>query len=153
MMPVEIREASSKDLPSIYDLVVGLAIYEQAEEKVTATIEDYHRDFSGGLFRALVAEYEGEVIAMALFYPTYSTWKGKMLYLEDLYVKEQHRRKGIGQMLFDHLIQVGRDEDFRLMKWQVLDWNTPAIKFYERNSALIDKTWWNGMILLSAPES
>ena len=149
----EIRNASISDMKDIYNLVMALARYENGEDNVKTTMEDYERDFQLGMFRAIVAEMDGQTVGMALFYPTYSTWRGKMLYLEDLYVKEEFRRTGIGQQLFDRLIQIGKEEGFNLMKWQVLDWNEPAIKFYERNSARLVKTWWNGIILLSAPES
>jgi len=84
---------------------------------------------------------------MALYYMTYSTWKGRMLYLEDFVVQEAFRKAGIGQQLFDGFLQEANNKGCKLVKWQVLDWNVPAIKFYEKNKAIIEKEWWNGKIL------
>jgi GNAT superfamily N-acetyltransferase len=78
---------------------------------------------------------------------TYSTWKGRMLYLEDFVVKERSRRQGIGQLLFDAFLAEAKARGCRLAKWQVLDWNTPAVNFYEKQSAIIEQEWWNGKIL------
>ncbi len=142
-MNVNLRKATIKDVPAIYSLVEALAIYEKEPEAVTATVEDYLNDFEAGIFQAHVATIEGKVIGMALYYMTYSTWKGRMLYLEDFVVFEEYRQKGIGQLLFDAVLQEGRDRGCRLVKWQVLDWNTPAVKFYEKNNATIEKEWWN----------
>ena len=85
---------------------------------------------------------------MAFFYAAYSTWKGKMLYLEDFLITEEYRRQGIGQLLFDAFIEEGKKRGVFLLKWQVLDWNEPALKFYEKNKALIEKNWWNGKLVL-----
>ena len=141
-MRINIRKGYKEDLKAIYDLVYELAVYEKEPDAVTATLEDYQRDFADGLFETLIAESEGRIVGMALFYLTYSTWKGKMLYLEDFVVKESHREKGIGQLLFNAFIEEARSKNARLAKWQVLDWNTPAVKFYEKNKATIEKNWW-----------
>ncbi len=138
-----LRKATIKDIPAIYNLVEALAIYENEPEAVTATVEDYLNDFEAGIFQAHVATIDDTVIGMALYYMTYSTWKGRMLYLEDFVVFEEHRRKGIGQLLFDAVLQEGKDRGCRLVKWQVLDWNDPAVRFYEKNKATIEKEWWN----------
>ncbi len=145
-MNITIRTAEKRDLPAIHDLVRELAIYERAEEEFTASIEDYERDFDDGVYRAIVAEAAGEVVGMALYYLTYSTWKGKMMYLEDFVVRETYRRHGVGQLLFDKFLELSKAEGCRLVKWQVLDWNEPAIKFYEKNKATIERDWWNGKI-------
>ncbi len=78
---------------------------------------------------------------------TFSTWKGKMLYLEDFVVKEAFRKKGVGQVLWNKYIDIAKEKDCALVKWQVLDWNEPAVKFYEKNGATIEKEWWNGKII------
>ncbi len=143
-----IRQATAADIPAIYELVYDLAVYEKEPEALTATVEDYHRDFAEGCFEAILAEQEGKIQGMALYYDTYSTWKGKMLYLEDFVVKTEQRGLGIGQLLFDALLEVGRSKEAKLVKWQVLEWNEPAVKFYEKNKAIIDKTWWTGKIFL-----
>jgi GNAT superfamily N-acetyltransferase len=134
-------------LQYVHDLVRKLAVYEKAEHEFIATLEDYQNDFKEGIFEVLLAEIEGEVVGMCLYYMTYSTWKGKMLYLEDFVVKQTYRQAGVGQQLFDAFIQEARAKGCRLTKWQVLDWNEPAIKFYEKNNAVIEKEWWNGKII------
>jgi len=143
-----IRKATLEDLPAIHKLVRELAIYEKAEEEFTATLSDYESDFKENIFEALVAEKEDRIVGMALYYMTYSTWKGKMLYLEDFVVNEALRRTGIGQQLFDAVLSEARTKGCRLLKWQVLDWNEPAISFYEKNKATIEKEWYNGKLFL-----
>lgn len=143
-----IRLATEKDLPAIHALVRELAIYEKAEEEFTASLEDYLRDFRAGIFEALVAEVEGEVVGMALYYMTYSTWKGRMLYLEDFVVKEQMRAQGIGRELFSAFLAKAKEKDCRLVKWQVLDWNEPAIHFYKKFQTTFENNWLNGKIFL-----
>lgn len=146
---VSVRRGESKDLPAVHGLVRELAVYERAEEEFTASLQDYYRDFKDGVFQTLVAEETEQVIGMALYYLTYSTWKGRMLYLEDFVVRESKRRRGVGQMLFDALLKEAKKMSCRLIKWQVLDWNSPAIAFYEKQSATIEQEWWNGKIFLS----
>lgn len=147
-LEVEIRLAEKRDLAAIHELVRELAIYEKAEPEFVATLEEYHRDFQDDVFESLVAEAEGQVVGMMLYYLTYSTWKGKMLYLEDFVVLPSYRRYGIGQQLFDALQQEARQKGCKLIKWQVLDWNEPAIRFYEKNDATIEKEWWNGKLFI-----
>ncbi len=144
--PIAIRQARPEDLAPIHSLVHELAVYEKAPEEFVATLEDYQRDFAAGVFDALVADADGEVVAMALYYPAYSTWKGRMLFLEDFVVREPFRRLGIGQQLFEAFLQQARAQECRLVKWQVLDWNEPALAFYRRYGAAIESNWWNGKI-------
>jgi GNAT superfamily N-acetyltransferase len=144
---MQIRLAERQDLPAIHNLVRELAIYEKAEEEFVATLEDYQNDFDAHIFEALVAEEGGQIMGMTLYYMTYSTWKGRMLYLEDFVVGQAFRQKGIGQALFDAFLAKAKEKGCRLVKWQVLDWNTPAVKFYEKNKATIEKEWWNGKII------
>lgn len=148
MHTIKIRKAQSGDLQSIHNLVRHLAIFEEAEEEFTASIQQYKDDFEADIFDALVAEVNGEIRGMALYYMTYSTWKGRMLYLEDFIVEENFRSMGVGQLLFDRVLEEGRNLQCKLLKWQVLDWNKDAIKFYNRNGATIEKEWWNGKIFL-----
>lgn len=145
-MTINIRKATAADLPSIYDLVKSLAIYEKAEHEVTATLEDYQKDFAAGIFQSHVAELDGKVIGMVLYYMNYSTWKGRMLYLEDFVVFEEYRQLGVGQLLWDELGEEAKRQGAKLLKWQVLDWNEPAIKFYKKNNATIETEWHNGKI-------
>ena len=146
-MVTSIRKGNFDDLVHVHDLVRELAIYEKAEHEFIATLEDYQNDFRAGVFEVLLAETEGIVIGMCLYYLSYSTWKGKMLYLEDFVVKQSYRQEGVGQQLFDALIQEAKQKRCRLIKWQVLDWNEAAIKFYEKNNAVIEQEWWNGKIM------
>ncbi|MEM1124863.1 MAG: GNAT family N-acetyltransferase [Bacteroidota bacterium] len=145
-MDISIRKATVEDLPDIYNLVKSLAIYEKAEHEVTATLEDYQKDFSAGIFQAHVAELAGKVVGMVLYYMNYSTWKGRMLYLEDFVVYEAYRQHGIGQLLWDELCAEAQRQGAKLLKWQVLDWNEPAINFYKKNKATIETEWHNGKV-------
>ncbi len=140
---ITIRPATAADIPAIHALMFELAVYEKEPEAVLTTVEEYLRDFRDGLFESHVAEMDGAVVGMTLFYMAYSSWKGKMLYLDDFLVTETHRRYGIGQLLFDAFIAEGRNRGCRLVKWQVLDWNEPALNFYRKNDAIIETGWWN----------
>ena len=142
-----IRFAESADLEAIRGLVIELAIFEKEPDAVLATNDDYLKAFESGLIKVLVAEIADQIVGMALFYDTFSTWKGKMLYLEDFVVKEKHRSEGIGKALFDATLAYAKESGCKLMKWQVLDWNEKAIKFYEREGAMIEREWWNGKIV------
>lgn len=146
---IRIRKAERNDLPAIHGLVRKLAIYERAEEEFIASLEEYEADFDEEIFAAIVAEMDERIVGMALYYMTYSTWKGKMLYLEDFIVEEPCRRYGIGRRLFDAFLEEARSIGCRLVKWQVLDWNEPALRFYEKYDAVIEQEWWNGKIFFS----
>ncbi len=138
-----IQPATEADIPAIHALVYELAVFEKEPEAVFTTPEEYLEDFRKGLFESHVAELDGKVVGMTLFFMMYSSWKGKMLYLDDFVVKENYRGLGVGQKLYDDFMAEGRRRGCRLVKWQVLDWNEPAIKFYEKNEAIIEKGWWN----------
>ena len=146
-----IRPAVEADMTAIHALVHELAVYERAPEAHTATVEDYVRDFNAGIFEAHVVEdtEAGTIVGMIFYYMAYSTWKGRMLYLEDFVVTEKYRQYGIGQMLFETFLDIARQKECRLVKWQVLDWNEPAIKFYRKNDAIIEADWYNGKIFLN----
>ncbi len=153
---ITIRLATEADMPAIHALVHELAVYERAPEAHTATIEDYLRDFKAGIFESHVAVNmdaslgkQGEIVGMIFYYMAYSTWKGRMLYLEDFVVTENYRQYGVGQMLFETFLEIAREKECRLVKWQVLDWNEPAIKFYRKNEAIIENDWYNGKIFLN----
>ena len=147
-MVIQIRKAQASDIQAIHALVEELAIYEKEPDALTATLEDYQRDFKDQIFDAIVAEYDQQIVGATIFYMTYSTWKGRMLYLEDFIITEKYRRRGIGQQLFDAFIGEARQLNARLVKWQVLDWNEPAISFYRKNKAIIETEWYNGKLFL-----
>lgn len=152
-----IRPATATDLPAIHGLVGELAEFEKERPAFTATIQQYREEFAAGTFSAHVAVSGGderEIIGMALYYDTFSTWKGKMLYLEDFVVRHALRGNGIGQALFAAYREEAKRRGCALIKWQVLDWNDAAVKFYELQGATIEKQWWNGkQFLETAPRT
>ncbi|MBT8221360.1 MAG: GNAT family N-acetyltransferase [Bacteroidia bacterium] len=147
MMAIEIRKATFNDIEEIYNLVRELAIYEDGEHMMSATLEDYQTDFLDEQWDSTVAIDSGCIIGMTIYFNTYSTWKGRMFWLEDFIVTEEYRRSGVGQRLWDAIIKEAKERNCVMMKWQVLDWNKPALHFYEKNQAIIEKDWWNGKII------
>jgi GNAT superfamily N-acetyltransferase len=145
---IYIRFAHAADAPAIHALVRELAIFEKAPEAHTATINDYIADMEAGFFQCLVAEVAGQVVGIALYHRAYSTWRGRQMYLEDFVVAEAYRSLGIGQLLFDKVVAEARKDKCLQLKWQVLDWNTDAIRFYKRQDADIESEWLTGKLLL-----
>ena len=142
-----VREAERRDVPMILELIKGLAEYEKAPNEVINTVEGLERDlFDKKICEAFVAEINDQIIGFALFYTSYSTWKGPCIYLEDIYVLPEHRRSGAGSVLFDAVVEVAKERKVARMDWQVLDWNDPAIKFYKKKNALLDDEWLNGRL-------
>ncbi|MCW1147998.1 GNAT family N-acetyltransferase [Flavobacterium lacisediminis] len=138
-----IRKATKNDMPSVLELIQELATFEKEPDAVVVTVDDLVRDgFSENpLFQCFVAEVDGEIIGMALYYYRYSTWKGKTIHLEDLIVKESKRGTGAGFALYKEIIKQGKAENVRRIEWNVLDWNTPAIDFYEKSGAKVLGDW------------
>ncbi len=147
MGDIIIKKAERAHIKGLYHMIEELAIFEKARDEMWMSLEDYYDAYDKSHFRAIVAIEGNEVIGTCVFYHSFSTWKGKMMYLEDFVVKASHRRRGVGQLLFDRLKDICQEEDFKLLKWQVLDWNTIALDFYEKNKATIEKEWWNGKII------
>jgi len=143
-----IRKAEKKDVPAIFALIKDLAEFEKAPNEVKITVDELERDGFGSdaVYKAFVAEAEGKIVGMAVYYIKYSTWKGKGVYLEDLIVMEDYRRYGIGGKLFEAVVKAAKELGVRKMDWQVLDWNTPAIEFYKRYNAVIADEWLNGSL-------
>ena len=141
---VTIRRARIEDMGGILELVKELARFEEAEDQVKTTIEDYEKNFLSGVFDSSVAEIDGKIVGMVLYFVCWSTWRGRMMYLDDFVVQENLRQKGVGQMLFDELFIEAKKRGCKLVKWQVLDWNKSALKFYKKNDSIIEKEWWNG---------
>lgn len=141
---IKIRQANSDDSPIIHQFVIDLAQYEKAEDQVTATIDMIRSSIfdSNGAIDARICEYDGEPIGFAVFFYNYSTWQGKKgLYLEDLYISPSHRGKGAGKAMLQHLAKLAVDQDCGRFEWSVLDWNSPAIDFYESIGALPKDEW------------
>jgi GNAT superfamily N-acetyltransferase len=131
---LSIRPATTQDARLILDFIRDLAEYERAPEAAVATEADLLRDGFGPnpKFHCVIAEWNGQPAGFAFYFYNYSTWQGRPgLYLEDLFVRPQYRGKGIGKALLVHLAQVAVRENCGRFQWQVLDWNTPAIQFYE----------------------
>ena len=153
-MKIDIRRAERKDCARLLELVQELATYERAPNEVTVTLEHFIVSGFGEkpVWWALVAECDGKVVGFALYYIRYSTWKGQAMYLEDILVTNEMRGKGIGKLLFDHLIEEAREKKFNRIIWQVLDWNEPAINFYKKYNAEIDPGWLNCSIYVTSPD-
>lgn len=143
-MEFKIRFARPEDVSGILALIHELAVFENEPNAVDID-EAYllkHGFGENSSFNCFIAEDQlGEVIGMALFYNRFSTWKGLTIHLEDLIVKEEHRKKGVGKALFEELIGHAKTENINRLEWVVLDWNTDAIKFYESYGATVFKQW------------
>ncbi len=144
---ISIRPGELTDVPDAFALVTELAVYELAAYQVSNTVEQMALDGFGPnpLYGLLVAE-ESEskkIVGMALYYFRYSTWKGKRLYLEDIIVTEEYRGYGIGKLLLDATVETARETHCTGMMWQVLDWNEPAIGFYQQFGTRFDNGWTN----------
>jgi len=144
---IVIESATEADLSQVFDLVKLLALYEKEPDSVTTTIDEYIKCFNEGVFDVIVAKHNNKLVGMALYYITFSTWRGKMMYLEDFVVQEEYRNMGIGELLFNEYIQISKLKGAKMVKWQVLNWNLPAVKFYQKKGATIEKNWWNGKII------
>lgn len=140
---LKIRPGVPKDMTAVLRLINELAVFEKEPDAVEVTVEDLINDGFGEnpLFHTFIAEENGEIIGMALYYYRYSTWKGKTIHLEDLIVKENKRGTGAGFALYKTIIQQGKKDGVRRIEWNVLDWNTNAIQFYEKSGAKILKDW------------
>lgn len=140
---MNIRKGTKADMAAVLELITELAIFEKEPDAVVVTVQDLQRDgFSENpLFHTFIAEKDGTIVGMALYYYRYSTWKGKTIHLEDLIVKEAMRGSGLGFALYSEIIRQGKKDGVRRIEWNVLDWNTPAIGFYEKSGARILQDW------------
>lgn len=146
---INYRIAQPGDEISINRLIVELAVFEREPSAVIVSPTSlYNHLFVEKICFAIVAEdlQTNAIIGFALYYFSYSTWKGKCLYLEDLYVQEIHRKFGIGQVLFDMVVGVAKANKVTRMDWQVLNWNVSAIEFYKKNNTELSDQWLNGRL-------
>lgn len=144
MPQIEIRPASGEDAPLILRFIRELAEYERAPEAVVATVEDVRRSLftDASTADALICEIDGEPVGFAVYFFNYSTWLGrKGLYLEDLYVTPDRRGRGAGTAMLRHLARFAVEQECGRFEWSVLDWNEPAIRFYESIGAQALDEW------------
>ncbi len=149
---VTIRKAVKADAQTAHQLIRELAIFEKAAAQHTLSLADFIRDGFGEkpIYHLLVAEASEtdttgqttkKVVGICLFYFGYSTWKGKKLYLDDLVITEAYRRLGIGQKMVNALMEIAQQEQVNHVRWHVLDWNEPAIKFYQKLNMKLEADW------------
>ena len=140
-----IRPGKKSDVPQVFDLIKELAEYEKALDKVSNTVEKLEEDGFGPnpVYELFVAEIENKIVGIALTYYRFSTWRGKVMYLEDLIVKEHMRRKGIGKKLFDMVLDHAKVTSCVGLSLQVLDWNDLGINFYKKYNMEFDDEWIN----------
>ncbi len=149
---MNIRRGNPQDMQAVLGLIKELAEFEKEPDAVLITVDDLIRDGFGPipLFHVFVAEIEDDsndskqpkqIVGIALYYYRYSTWKGKTIHLEDLVVKESMRGTGLGYALYSEILKQGKKDQVRRVEWNVLDWNTPAIEFYEKSGAKVLRDW------------
>ncbi len=144
-----IRRAQQGDESGIFELIKALADYEKAPNEVVNTAAELGQHlFEENVCEALVAEANGKIVGFALWYTSYSTWKGKCLYLEDFFVLPEFRSLKLGSRLFDEVVSIAKEKGVKRMDWQVLEWNELALDFYKRKNALLDSEWVNGRLFL-----
>jgi GNAT superfamily N-acetyltransferase len=150
---LSIRPATIKDASLLASLILELAEYEKLAHEASVTAESIARDGFGPhpKFRAIIAEVDGKPAGYAVFFGFYSTFQGRAgLFLEDIYVRPPLRKQGIGQALLNYVARIAWEEDYFCMRWEVLDWNKPAIDFYHRLGAVfLDE--WKAVMLIGDP--
>jgi predicted N-acetyltransferase YhbS len=147
-MEIVIRKAEKRDVSSIRKLIVELAEFEKAGDQVKISERQLEEDGFGerAYYQAFVAESGGRIVGFSLSFVRYSTWRGKMLYMEDLYVTESHRGQYIGSALLEKQLEFAKESGIEFLCFQVLDWNQPAISFYKKYDVSYDPEWINGII-------
>ena len=142
---MKLRKAVVDDSRSILEMIHELAEFEKAKDKVDLSLDQFVKDGFGekALFEAIIIEEDDQNVGFSLFYNRYSTWKGKSLYLEDLYIKPAYRGRGFGKEVMLYLSKLSKETKCRRFEWQVLDWNTGAINFYKSLGAELDSEWVN----------
>jgi len=138
-----VRLGEEKDMQSVFNLITELAVFEKEPDAVEITVDDLVRDgFSENpQFKVYVAEQENTIIGIALFYERYSTWKGKTIHLEDLMVTKSKQKIGAGKALYTAVLKYALDNNYNRVAWEVIDWNTNAIDFYQNTGATYLNNW------------
>jgi len=153
---LSIRPANIKDASLLATMILELAEYERLAHEAAVTAESIARDGFGPhpKFRAVIAELDGKPAGYAVFFEFYSTFQGRAgLFLDDIYVRPQLRKQGIGQALLAHVARIAWNENYFCMRWEVLDWNKPAIDFYNRLGAVFLDEWKAVMLIGDALQS
>lgn len=142
-MSFTIRDSKIADMSQVLGLIKELAVFEKEDNAVEISIDQLVADGFGEkpLFHCFVAEKDTKIIGMALVYPRYSTWKGPVIHLEDLIVTKKFRGTGLGTALLTSVVQYGNDLGVKRICWEVIDWNDPAIAFYESKGANVMRDW------------
>ncbi|MEM6514967.1 MAG: GNAT family N-acetyltransferase [Bacteroidota bacterium] len=142
-MAIKIRKAQPEDMHKVLELIQELAEFEKEPNAVEVEVSDLINAGFGDnpKFECFVAEDQSQIIGIALVYYRFSTWKGNVLHLEDLIVSQKHRGQGIGTLLLDEVVKFGHEQGVKRVSWEVLDWNEPAIKFYESKGADVKRDW------------
>lgn len=137
------RLATKADMPRVLELINELAVFEKEPDAVEVTLDVLESDGFGDnpKFTCFVIEVYNKVEGMALVYKRYSTWKGEVLHLEDLIVSKTHRGKNLGTKLLDKVVEYGKSLGVKRISWEVLDWNEPAIAFYQKKGANVMREW------------
>jgi GNAT superfamily N-acetyltransferase len=149
MLRLRIRDATAADAPLILSMIRELAEFERELDQVDVTVEDLVREgfAPNPNFHALIAEWEGQPVGYAVYFFTFSTWIGRQsLFIEDVFVREPFRQRGIGRHLFRHMARIARDRRCYGMRWEVLNWNTPAIEFYRSLGAILQTNWFHVLL-------
>ena len=142
-MTISIRDATKDDLQSILDIVIQLAIFEKEPDAIDIDVAYYIKNGfkKNPLFKCFVAEKENSIVGIALIYYRFSTWKGKTIHIEDLIVTKNFRNKGVGNLLFERVINYANEMKVKRVSWEVLDWNINAIDFYKKKGAKLKEDW------------
>jgi GNAT superfamily N-acetyltransferase len=142
-MNYSIRNSKKEDMPQVLQLIKELAAFEKEPDAVEVTVENLKKDGFGArpAFHCFVAEVNSKIEGIALIYNRYSTWKGKIIHLEDLIVSQSMRGTGLGTALLDTVVKYGYDLGVKRINWEVIDWNEPAIAFYENKGAKVLRDW------------
>ncbi|WP_040279326.1 GNAT family N-acetyltransferase [Psychroserpens damuponensis] len=142
-MTFSIREATNTDMSRVLELIHELAVFEKEPDAVEITVEDLQKGAfeTPKQFVCFVADCEGTIEGIALVYNRFSTWKGSVLHLEDLIVSQNMRGTGLGTALLDTVVKYGHSLGVKRICWEVIDWNEPAITFYEKKGANVKRDW------------